>query len=224
MFVGLGAYRRWWQYFGLKDAFRLWIRLGHRLARRCRLLLLQFTDSTTSRELSSCWTSLPSLCSRSFFRFSFRLFDSFAPASHRANVLIYGADDDGETALRFVGKHYPFKVVGFLDEDASKRDLVIHSVPVRGGVRHLDNLVRAWNVKAVLLTSALPSSEKLTLMTRCRKLGIALLRFRFDLEDLAGTENRFWKDFVSNADGSLVFVPRPGVALPIAMRRRNLGA
>jgi hypothetical protein len=88
---------------------------------------------------------------------------------------------------------------------------------VRGGVRHLDNLVRAWNVKAVLLPSALSAGEKLTLMTRCRKLGIALLRFRFDLEDLAGTENRFWKDFASDGNGSLVFVPRTSVALPIAI-------
>jgi UDP-GlcNAc:undecaprenyl-phosphate GlcNAc-1-phosphate transferase len=216
VFVGLGAYRRWWQYFGLKDAFRI----GSASAIASLVAVAYFAAVYRFYDFSRIVFVLDFLAFTLLaiaFRFSFRLFDSFAPASHRANVLIYGADDDGETALRFVGKHYPFKVVGFLDEDASKRDLVIHSVPVRGGVRHLDNLVRAWNVKAVLLTSALPSSERLTLMTRCRKLEVALLRFRFDLEDLAGTENSFWKDFVSNADGSLVFVPRAGVALPIAI-------
>lgn len=216
VFVGLGAYRRWWQYFGLKDAFRI----GSASAIASLVAVAYFAAVYRFYDFSRIVFVLDFLAFTLLalaFRFSFRLFDSFAPASHRANVLIYGADDDGETALRFVGKHYPFKVVGFLDEDASKRDLVIHSVPVRGGVRHLDNLVRAWNVKAVLLPSALSAGEKLTLMTRCRKLGIALLRFRFDLEDLAGTENRFWKDFASDGNGSLVFVPRTSVALPIAI-------
>ena len=214
VFVGLGAYRRWWQYFGLRDAFRI----GSASAIASLVAVAYFAAIYRFYDFSRIVFVLDFLAFTLLaiaFRFSFRLFDSFAPASHRANVLIYGADDDGETALHFVGKHYPFKVVGFLDEDASKRDLVIHSVPVRGGVRHLDHLVRAWNVKAVLLTSALSAAEKLSLMTRCRKLGIALLRFRFDLEDLAGTENRFWKDFASDADGSLVFVPRTRVALPI---------
>jgi UDP-GlcNAc:undecaprenyl-phosphate/decaprenyl-phosphate GlcNAc-1-phosphate transferase len=216
VFVGLGAYRRWWQYFGLKDAFRI----GSASAIASLVAVAYFAAVYRFYDFSRIVFVLDFLAFTLLaiaFRFSFRLFDSFAPATGRANVLIYGADDDGETALHFVGKHYPFKVVGFLDEDASKRDLVIHSVPVCGGVGHLDNLVKAWNVKAVLLTSALLPSEKLTLMARCRKLGIGLLRFRFDLEDVAGTEGRFWKDFASDHDGSLVFVPRATVALPIAI-------
>jgi UDP-GlcNAc:undecaprenyl-phosphate/decaprenyl-phosphate GlcNAc-1-phosphate transferase len=216
VFVGLGAYRRWWQYFGLKDAFRI----GSASAIASVVAVAYFAAVYRFYDFSRIVFALDFLAFTLLaiaFRFSFRLFDSFAPASHRANVLIYGADDDGETALHFVGKHYPFKVVGFLDEDASKRDLVIHSVPVCGGVGHLDSLVRARNVKAVLLTSALPTSEKLSLMARCRKLGIGLLRFRFDLEELSGTENRLWKDLASDGDGSLVFVPQTSVVLPMAI-------
>jgi FlaA1/EpsC-like NDP-sugar epimerase len=129
------------------------------------------------------------------FRFSFRLFDSYAPARHRVNVLIYGADDHGETALHLVNKRYPLKVVGFLDADHAKKNLCIHSIPVRGSLEQLDQLSKNCKVRAVLLTSSTTQEERKHLLAECRRLGIGLMRIKFELEDLVSQDATLWEDF-----------------------------
>ena len=212
VFVGLGAYRRWWQYFGLKDAFRI----GTASAIASLVAVSYFAAVYRFYDFSRIVFALDFLAFTLLaiaFRFSFRLFDSFAPVRNRANVLIYGADDDGETALHFVGKHYPFRVVGFIDEDISKHNLVIHSVPVRGGTRFLDRLVATWNVKAILLTSVLSVGDEIALQAQCRKLRIGLLRLRFELEELSGADNGF-EDFLAERPQFLELISRSVTVLP----------
>jgi len=212
VFVGLGAYRRWWQYFGLKDAFRI----GTASAIASLVAVTYFAAVYRFHDFSRIVFALDFLAFTLLaiaFRFSFRLFDSFAPARNRANVLIYGADDEGETALHFIGKHYPFRVVGFIDEDVSKHNLVIHSIPVRGGTRFLDRLVGTWNIKAILLTSTLSVGDEIALQAQCRKLRIGLLRLRFELEELSGADNGF-EDFLAETPQFLEFVSRSVAVLP----------
>jgi len=121
------------------------------------------------------------------FRFSFRLFDSFAPRNHKTNVLIYGADDEGESALHLVTKRYPLRVIGFLDGDEAKKNIVIHSVPVLGGLQDLEKLISRWNVKAVLLTPSATLELQNHLLCRCEELRIGLKRLHLELEDLDKT-------------------------------------
>ena len=195
VFAGLGVYRRWWQYFGLKDAFRIaWTSaIASLTAVAYFAVVYRFYDFSRVVFVLDflVFTFLVLL-----FRFSFRLFDSYAPAHHRANILIYGADDHGETALQLVTKRYPLRVVGFLDADNAKKNLCIHSVPVRGSLKHLEQLVQQCNVRAVLLTSSATQDERIHLQAKCRKLGIGLMRIRFELEDLVSRSSAFWEDFV----------------------------
>jgi len=190
VFLILGSYRRWWQYFGLKDAFRVgwasvlasitavaYFSIGYRFTGFSRIVfVLDFFVFTLLALL---------------FRFSFRLFDSFAPGNHKTNVLIYGADDEGESALHLVTKRYPFRVIGFLDRDEAKKNLLIHSIPVLGGPRDLEKLVNRWNVRAVLLTPSATLDLQNHLHCMCHGLGIGLKRLHLELEDLEKAGDSF---------------------------------
>ncbi|MFZ0523466.1 MAG: hypothetical protein WAL95_20735 [Candidatus Acidiferrales bacterium] len=212
VFTGLGVYRRWWQYFGLKDAFRIVWTSAIASLTAVAYFAAVYRFYGFSRVVFVldflAFTFLVLL-----FRFSFRLFDSYAPANHRANILIYGADDHGETALQLVTKRYPLRVVGFLDADNAKKNLCIHSIPVRGSLKHLDHLVQQCNIRAVLLTSSTTQDERIHLQAKCRKLGIGLMRIRFELEDLVSRGGAFWEDLVPQ-EHLVELTPRDADDLP----------
>ncbi|MFI5057720.1 MAG: hypothetical protein ACHQLQ_06005 [Candidatus Acidiferrales bacterium] len=190
VFFILGSYRRWWQYFGLKDAFRVGWASVLASVTAVAYFSVAYRFSGFSRivfVLDFLVFTLLALV----FRFSFRLFDSFAPGNHRTNVLIYGADDEGESALQLVTKRYPLRVIGFLDEDKAKKNLLIHSVPVLGGPQDLERLVNRWNVRAVLLTSSATADLQNDLHRMCQRLRIGLKRLRLELEDLQEAGDSF---------------------------------
>jgi FlaA1/EpsC-like NDP-sugar epimerase len=118
------------------------------------------------------------------FRFSFRLLDEIAPANHRTNVLIYGADSEGETVMKFVSKHHRFRVVGFLDDDQGKRDFSIHSVPIRGGTQDLARLATQWQARAILLSPSTTEEAKNKLLALCNTLGVKLMCVRLTVEEI----------------------------------------
>lgn len=184
VFVAFGAYRPWWDYFGLKDAYRLvgasalaslttvaYFSAVYRFYGFSRIVIvLDFLIFTMLALI---------------FRFSFRLLDEIAPANHRTNVFIYGADAEGETALQLVSKHYRFRVVGFVDDDRRKRDFSIHSVPIRGGTQDLERLTNRWQARAILLTPSASEDARKRLCGLCEVLGIKLLCLRLKIEEIA---------------------------------------
>jgi UDP-GlcNAc:undecaprenyl-phosphate GlcNAc-1-phosphate transferase len=188
VFVAFGAYRPSWDYFGLKDAYFFvgasalasivavsYFSAVYRFYGFSRIVIaLDFLVFTFLTLLS---------------RFSFRLFDELAPANHRTNVLIYGADGLGETALHVVSKHYRFRVVGFLDDDHAEKNFSIHSIPVRGCSQDLVCLAERWDVQIVLLTASTSAEAKNRLSALCSALGIKLLSLEHTLVDLTTTAN-----------------------------------
>ena len=184
VFVAFGAYRPWWDYFGLRDAYRL---VGTSILASLTMVAY-FSVVYRFYGFSRIVIALDFLVFTMLalmFRFSFRLLDEIAPANHRTNVFIYGANGEGETALQFVSKHFRFRVVGFLDDDRGKRDFSIHSVPIRGGVQDLARLCKQWGARAVLVTPSTPEEAKYKLSGLCGTLGIKLLRLHLAIEELA---------------------------------------
>jgi UDP-GlcNAc:undecaprenyl-phosphate/decaprenyl-phosphate GlcNAc-1-phosphate transferase len=181
--VAFGAYRPWWDYFGLRDAYSFvgastlasltavaYFSAVYRLYGFSRVVFaLDFLVFTLLALI---------------LRFSFRLLDDIAPTNHRAKVLIYGANSDGETALQLVSKHYRFRVVGFLDDDHAMRDFSIHSVPVRGCTQDLARLAKQRDIRFVLLTPSATKDARNRLSALCKTLEIKLLSFHVTLEDL----------------------------------------
>jgi FlaA1/EpsC-like NDP-sugar epimerase len=86
-------------------------------------------------------------------------------------------------------------VVGFLDPDHAKKNLCIHSIPVRGSLENLDQLSKNCNIRAVLLTSSTTQEERNHLQAECRRLGLGRMRIKFELEELVSQDVTFWEDF-----------------------------
>jgi len=189
VFVASGAYRPHWEYFGLKDAYRV----GGASLLASVMAVTYFSVIYRFYGFSRVVIALDFLVFTLFmlaFRFSFRLLDELAPANHRTNVLIYGADDYGESALQVVSKRFPLRVVGFLDGDKTKKNLSIHSVPVRGGWDDLERLVKQLDVRAVLLTPSSTADVQNQLRSMCRTMNIRLKRLQLEIEDLNESEIR----------------------------------
>ena len=183
VFVAFGAYRPSWDYFGLKDAYFLVGTSGLASLIAVAYFSAVYRFNGFSRIVIALDFLVFTLLTLAF-RFSFRLLDELSPANHRTNVLIYGADSEGETALQVVSKHYRFRVVGFLDDDHAQRNLSIHSIPVHECNNGLEALARRRKVKAVLVTSSATEDTRARLREICRNLNITLLVLRVVLENL----------------------------------------
>lgn len=184
VFVAFGAYRPWWDYFGLKDAYRLVA--GSALASLTAIayFLTVYRFAGFSRVVFALDFLIFTMLAL-IFRFSFRLLDEIAPGNHRTNVFIYGADSEGETVMKFVSKHQRFRVVGFLDDDRGKRDFSINAVPICGGTQDLARLAGQWNAQTVLLSPSTSEEAKNRLVGLCSILGIRLMRLQLSIEEFA---------------------------------------
>jgi FlaA1/EpsC-like NDP-sugar epimerase len=184
VFVAFGAYRPWWDYFGLRDAFHLVAASALASLTAVTYFLTVYRFEGFSRVVFALDFLVFTMVAL-IFRFSFRLLDEIAPANHRTNVFIYGADGEGETVMKFVCKHHRFRVVGFLDDDRGKRDFSIHSVPIRGGTQDLARLTAQWQARAILLTPSTSEEAKNKLLAISTTLGIKLMCLHLSIEELA---------------------------------------
>jgi FlaA1/EpsC-like NDP-sugar epimerase len=81
------------------------------------------------------------------------------------NTLIYGAGDAGILLLREIRNNSKllYQVIGFIDDQPGKRGLRISGVPVLGGGKNVETVVKKYNVQTILI--AIPSATG-TEMTR----------------------------------------------------------
>ena len=103
-------------------------------------------------------------------------------------VLIYGAGDAGELIVRDMLQNPRFHAnpIGFVDDDERKAGLRIHGVPVLGGRKHLDDILRVHSPEELLI--AIPSASAKTLRPIVRALEPYKIRITTlpRLHDLAG--------------------------------------
>jgi FlaA1/EpsC-like NDP-sugar epimerase len=76
----------------------------------------------------------------------------------KRRLLIIGAGNAGEQVLRemLINRRLAYDVVGFLDDDKSKRHRIIHGVEILGGTGELDRIIQERNVEEILI--AIPSA------------------------------------------------------------------
>lgn len=95
----------------------------------------------------------------------------------KKGVFIYGAGDAGELLLRDMLKNpgYTLHAAGFIDDDKKKTGLKIHSVPVLGTGKELDDLMEKYAPEEIII--AIPSAKPAQIqkiMNECKKHKIAL--------------------------------------------------
>jgi len=184
--AAFGAYRGIWRYTGLQDLLRLVQAVTAGTAGVVIYLVLAYRFTGYSRAVFVLdWLLL--LVFIGAARLSFRLLAEVLrprPAGFR-RVLIYGAGDGGELAMRELLNNPALEriPVGFLDDDPSKARTRIHGVPVLGGVDRAGELIQKHGVGEVIISSGkIPDGRLKRLSEICELHGIPVVRASLRLE------------------------------------------
>ena len=127
--------------------------------------------------------------SRSSFLIFDRIYNKQFSGVKKENVLLYGAEDAGEIALRWILRNpaIGYCVVGFLDDDSLKWGSNIHGVNILGDLNKLDQFIQDRQVSGVIATTddLIHSSGGEKLISTCRAKGVwvRVLRLEFELTE-----------------------------------------
>jgi exopolysaccharide biosynthesis polyprenyl glycosylphosphotransferase len=70
-------------------------------------------------------------------------------------------------------KELGYKVVGFLDDDAAKKDFKLHDIKVLGTTSNVRSYIRQLNINEIIVsTGRMPSSKLLDIITECEIEGV----------------------------------------------------
>lgn len=94
----------------------------------------------------------------------------------RTLIFIYGAGEAGVSLLAEIrhNSSLPYHVVGFIDDDPKKAELVLHRVKVLGDGERLAATARKHRVDIVLIAIPSASGEQMTrILRRCQEAGVS---------------------------------------------------
>ena len=105
-----------------------------------------------------------------------------------AGVLLYGAEDAGEMALRWILQNpsMGYHPVGFLDDDPLKWGRSIHGVDVLGGRDQIESILGDREVRGVIISSPEDLQDEFlaNLVTACREKGVWVKVMRLAFESI----------------------------------------
>jgi UDP-GlcNAc:undecaprenyl-phosphate GlcNAc-1-phosphate transferase len=176
----LGAYSGLWRYASVADMLRL-VR-GITAGTVAGVAYLVFTtrfDNLSRAVFVLDWLLLVFLVGAS--RVSFRLLGEVlrGPRPGARRVLIYGAGDGGELALRELRNNPALEreAVGFIDDDRAKVGTRIHGVPVLGDLEHVEDLLAERQIEEVVVASSKITAARVRqLQSACAALGVGVVR------------------------------------------------
>ncbi|MBI4355040.1 MAG: hypothetical protein HY597_01135 [Candidatus Omnitrophica bacterium] len=178
MFYLCGLYRGLWRYASLTDVIAIFkaVSLGSVASAVALVLLWRFIGYSRAVLIIDWLLLFLGVCGT---RVAERLLDELitsATVSQR-QVVIFGAGDAGELALRKLKQHRLLrpKVVGFVDEDLLKVGQSIHGVPIMGTREQLTELAQVSRIDELIVAVPGLSRQALGEITeQCRLLGIRL--------------------------------------------------
>jgi lipopolysaccharide/colanic/teichoic acid biosynthesis glycosyltransferase len=98
-------------------------------------------------------------------------------------VLIWGAGDAGELCLRYLrkDKHTDYEVIGFIDDEQSKRNRRINGVKVLGSRHHLNILKQLYKIQEVFLAMHnISEAELQQFLNICHDIQLEATLFRLE--------------------------------------------
>jgi hypothetical protein len=103
-------------------------------------------------------------------------------------LVIYGAGDRGSIAVRQLLNDplSRYRIIGFVDDDARKRNVRVHGYRVIGGYDHLVGMIMAGEVDAVAIAQESPSTQGLASL--CARYGVVVQRVAFDWREVPVAE------------------------------------
>jgi UDP-GlcNAc:undecaprenyl-phosphate GlcNAc-1-phosphate transferase len=197
-FALLGVYRGVWRYVGVDDLLRyVGAAVGGVLPLALVLRFVYSPGPTAGQVLTLDFFLIYTIIlflGLAASRFSFQVLDRISsrqqkPNTQQQNILIYGAEDAGELALRWILRNpeLGYRPVGFLDDDALRWERTIHGVDVLGGLDQLESLIASRHVEGVIIASAADPSSATTdkVLAICQKQGVWVRVLRLAFEPVA---------------------------------------
>ena len=92
------------------------------------------------------------------------------------NLLIIGAGNCGEKIFREIKNNASLRyhVVGFIDDNPSKRGLRIHSIPVLGNLDEMESVIKRLKIQELLIAVPSARSEDMRkIVEKCKNTGLA---------------------------------------------------
>lgn len=181
-FVLLGVYRTLWSHLGVSDMFAV-IRAaiaGTVVAGLVLIFVLRLVDQSRAvLALDGILFAALVISSRVFLLW-LRHWSALRPRAGDRRVIIAGANDAGEVALRLIlrSRDNAYHPIGFVDDDPGKQRRRIAGVPVLGRVNDLAALV--VRQRADLVIVALDDEEQRErVRADCRGLGLETRDFDY---------------------------------------------
>jgi UDP-GlcNAc:undecaprenyl-phosphate GlcNAc-1-phosphate transferase len=121
-------------------------------------------------------------------RLSFRLIAEAIrrnSVAHGERVLIYGAGDKGELALREIlnNQNLGLRPVGFIDDDVKKKKRKIQGYKILGGHESIETMVKKYRVKEIIVASDKIRAENIEIACSvCEQMGIALRNLELSIK------------------------------------------
>ncbi len=188
----MGVYKGVWRYIGINDLLRYILAAIISGGLSWLVIKLAYASQPYTGDvflLFSIFLLIGLAGSRSSFLFLDRFYARQLNNSKMENVLLFGAEDSGEIALRWILRNpaIGYCVVGFLDEDELKWGNNIHGVDILGGLNKLDKAIDDRQVSGIILTNAkllqTPTGEELSGLCRAKGVWLRVLRMEFELTE-----------------------------------------
>lgn len=186
-----GVYRGVWRYTGVADLVTYLQAVTVGVVASVLVIVFAYRFEDFSR------TVFVSLWGISFLflagsRLSFRMIAEFVRMNSGANgkrVLIYGAGDKGEFALREISNNPRLCMwpVGFIDDDAKKHNRKIQGCKVLGGQNRLTDFIPKYRINEVIVASDGIHRDRLeAVCSVCKDLGVTVRNLELSVKRISG--------------------------------------
>jgi len=138
-----------------------------------------------------------------FTRFSKRILLQLNPKRGRERTLIIGGGRVGEQILRNIvnSKIKTYNLIGFVDDDPTKKGVLIHGLRVFGRIEDIPNVVQKEKIEGIII--ALPSAGSKTVKEAVelgRKAGIKKIKIVPAMEDVISGKTRIGMDMLKDLE------------------------
>lgn len=194
-----GVYRGVWRYVGVNDFVHyLKAALGSLISTGIVVYLWYFFQAS-GKLLSPFEAYAPGVfifyglylfAGLAISRSSFKILDRFAnqqPQPSDERILIYGASDLGEMALRWIlmNPELHYRTIGFLDDNPLKAGRSIHGIRVLGDFKNLDQVLKELKIDGIIFTEpTIASTTGLDVKTAVGKYGCWVRNFHLGFDEL----------------------------------------
>lgn len=176
IFLSMGFYRKLWRYASLRDAVTiLKVVTVSCLCTTFILTFFRYFDLFPRSIIILDWLILLFLAASSRLAWRLRREHGRSSGSNAGpRTLIVGAGEAGRLLLTEIERQYipQYNIVGFIDDDDTKQDMLLGNVPVLGKQRQLKELVRLHGIQELII--AVPSARGTvlrTLIENCNRTG-----------------------------------------------------